>query len=550
MPKRRSVASVAGTGGGTGDVAEMESAQDNIDLTETPITEPESEPVNTSFIPVYSPGVENRLDRPLSVADGETNNWRILWDTFTYSDDLAAMSPEDLGNLYEYSHRRLNAARRRFERERSDETRVDMIERYGALRAVENHIDPEHRFPVSPTIVTAASEFSPVENAQWSETNERQYKELVRAAQQGREVDRDLMQRLADTRLEHHRRNLMRVISGEVDPGAVVAVAAPYFDALAESGGLLGEERRGFYDAWASRARENIGSLQKRAGNINATEANGVYSEDMRTVTLPVPPASIPRETARKIAIVFPHTGYEGSAIWRNVEESGAIPVASYLDVPEDVQTVVFWGTSLRLHGESQEELRLRRFPSATILNANPDSNKTSMLAKLGELAPRTTHSPEQAMEWNDGRVVAKRSRNTSRGQGKEVLDLTQEGIHNRTASYDLFQEFIPNREEWRVTVARIGDEIRPLTAYKKNPPPDTSNDNLAPQWRFTREDSIPAPVLDLALEGARRCGSELAGVDIIRDRDSGKYYVLELNNAPGMSRDTISRLIQEFGNS
>ena len=103
MPKRRSVASVAGTGGGTGDVAEMESAQDNIDLTETPITEPESEPVNTSFIPVYSPGVENRLDRPLSVADGETNNWRILWDTFTYSDDLAAMSPEDLGNLYEYS---------------------------------------------------------------------------------------------------------------------------------------------------------------------------------------------------------------------------------------------------------------------------------------------------------------------------------------------------------------------------------------------------------------------------------------------------------------
>ncbi len=548
MPKRRSAASVAGTGGGTGGVAEMESTQDNIDLTETPITEPESEPVNTSFIPVYSPGVEDRLDRPLSITDGETETWRTLWDTFTYSDDPATMSPEDLGNLYEYSHRRLNTAQRRLGGGRSDEARIEMMGRYGALRTVENHIDPEHRFPVSPTIVATVNEFSPVENEHWSESNERQYSELVRAAQQGREVDRDLMGRMADARLEGRRRNLMRVISGEVDPGAVVAVAAPYFDALDESNEFLGDERRGFFDAWASRARENIGSLQKRAGDINVTpdRANGVYDGVNRMERLPPPPESVPSDTARNTVFVLPPSGNR-SNLWRNLEGSGVTPVFSFSDIPSDAQTVVFWGRSAT---EEQREQLAANFPSATILNANPDSNKTSMLAKLGELAPRTTHSPEQAMEWNGGRAVAKRSRNTSRGQGKEVLDLTQEGIQNRTARYDLFQEFIPNREEWRVSVARIGDEVRPLTAYKKNPPPNTSNDTLDPQWQFTREDSIPAPVLDLVLEGARRCGSELAGVDIIRDRDSGKYYVLELNNAPGMSRDTISRLIQEFGNS
>lgn len=558
MPKRRSAASVAGTrvgaGLGTGGasvgggVAEMDTAQDNINLAETVIIEPETEPINTSFVPAYAPGVEDRLERPLSITDGETNAWRTLWDTFTYSDDPAAMSPEDLGNLYEYSHRRLNTAQRRLERERSDEARVDMIERYGALRAVENQIDPEHRFPVSPAIVAAANEFSPVENEQWSDTNERQYAELVRAVQQGREVDRDLMQRLADARLELRRRNLMRVISGEVDPGAVVAVAAPYFDALAESGGFLGEERRGFFDAWASRAKENIGSLQKRAGDINVApnRANGVYDGVNRMESLPAPPESIPSDIARKTAFVFPTSGHR-SNLWRNLEECGATPVLSLSDIPRDAQTVVFWGRSVT---EEQQEQLSANFPSAIILNANPDSNKTSMLSKLGQLAPRTTHYPEQAREWNGGRAVAKRSRNTSRGQGKEVLDLTQEGVQNRTASYDLFQEFIPNREEWRVTVARVGDEIRPLTAYKKNPPSGVSNDNLAPQWQFTREDSIPAPVLDLALEGARRCGSELAGVDIIRDRDSGKYYVLETNNAPGMSKDTILRLLQEFGNT
>lgn len=557
MPKRRSAISIAGTGVGAGlgtggaavesNVAEMDVISDDIDMIETTVIEPEPEPVNTLFVPVYAPGVEERLERPLSITSGETGAWRNLWDAFVYADDLATMSPEDLGNLYEYSYRRLDTARRRFERERSDEARVDMIERYGALRTVENHIDPEHRFPASPAIVVAVNEFSSVENEHWSDTNERQYAELVRAAQQGREVDRDLMQRLADARLEHHRRNLMRVISGEVDPGAVVAVAAPYFDALAESGGFLGEERRGFFDAWASRARENIDSLQKRAGDINVApnRANGVYDGVNRMESLPAPPESIPSDIARGTAFVFPSSGHRTN-LWRNLEECGATPVLVLSDIPRDAHTVVFWGRSAT---EEQREQLAANFPSANILNANPDSNKTSMLSKLGQLAPRTTHYPEQAREWNGGRVVAKRSRNTSRGQGKEVLDLTQEGVQNRTASYDLFQEFIPNREEWRVTVARVGNEIRPLTAYKKNPPPDTSNDILAPQWRFTREDSIPAPVLDLALEGARRCGSELAGVDIIRDRDSGKYYVLETNNAPGMSKDTILRLLQEFGN-
>src|SRR6202035_3695586 len=99
-------------------------------------------------------------------------------------------------------------------------------------------------------------------------------------------------------------------------------------------------------------------------------------------------------------------------------------------------------------------------------------SDQVASIRRLAELAPRTVANPEDLQLLGSDRVVAKR-RHGTRGSGKAVLALA--GLPSERAGYDLFQEFIPDRREYRVSVL----SGRIASAYVKRPPEATPRDDL-----------------------------------------------------------------------
>ncbi len=195
-------------------------------------------------------------------------------------------------------------------------------------------------------------------------------------------------------------------------------------------------------------------------------------------------------------------------------------------DAPPGV--VLNWGSTQSL---PPEIVALNRSESVRV-----SADQVESLQRLRELAPRTVVNPADLALLGTDRVVAKR-RHGSRGRGKVVIP-AHGGLAER-AEYDCYQEFIPERREYRVSVL----SGRIVSAYRKRPPEGAAPDDLRPAWSFERLEVIPRAVAGLAKEAARRIGLDYAGVDVIDNLRTGRAYCLEANAAPGMSEDTLKSL-------
>jgi hypothetical protein len=163
-------------------------------------------------------------------------------------------------------------------------------------------------------------------------------------------------------------------------------------------------------------------------------------------------------------------------------------------------------------------------------------SDQVESLRRLGELAPRTVLRPDDLALLRSDRVVAKR-RQGARGSGKVVI--ASDAAWSERVHHDLFQEFIPDRDEYRVSVLNG----RVVSAYAKHAPAGANPEDLRPDWTHEQVTQLPASVAAVAREGARRIGLDYAGVDVIVDRRTGQVHCLEANAAPGMSEQTLRSL-------
>ena len=163
-------------------------------------------------------------------------------------------------------------------------------------------------------------------------------------------------------------------------------------------------------------------------------------------------------------------------------------------------------------------------------------SDQVESLRRLGELAPRTVLRPDDLNLLGSERVVGKQ-RHGARGSGKAVI--ASDAPWSERARYDLFQEFVADRDEYRVSV--LNGHV--VSAYLKRPPANADPLDLRPEWTHQPVGSLPAAVVATAREGTRRIGLDYAGVDVIVDRQTGRTLCLEANAAPGMSEQTLSSL-------
>ena len=198
---------------------------------------------------------------------------------------------------------------------------------------------------------------------------------------------------------------------------------------------------------------------------------------------------------------------------------------ASEIPLTEPPPLILNWGSTQTL-------------PQGLIALNQPDavriaSDQVESIQRLAELAPRTVVNPDDVALLGSDRVVAKR-RHGTRGSGKAVL--ASNGPPAERAGYDLFQEFIPERREYRVSL--LSGQV--ASAYLKRQPDAAAVEDLHPEWTFERMQVIPKAVAMVAKEAARRVGLDYAGIDVIEDLRTGRSYCLEANSAPGMSLDTL----------
>jgi len=283
------------------------------------------------------------------------------------------------------------------------------------------------------------------------------------------------------------------------------------------------EERavRGLLTLAAQRPRGLIaGTEQERAqptGSVLIREATfEPSSQDVPVYILA--PSSIPSDEMRRHVGAIAAQGARISVV-RDPREIG------HDDLPP---LILNWGSVQAL---PQDAVALN--PPEAVRVA---SDQVESLRRLGALAPRTVVHPEDVGSLGSDRVVAK-ARHGSRGSGKAVID--RDGPMVDRAGYDLYQAFIPQRREYRISV--LSDRI--VSAYLKRPPEGTAPDDLRPAWTFERSQVIPRAVATVAREAARRIGLDYAGVDIVEDLRSGRVYCLEANAAPGMSEETLRSL-------
>jgi glutathione synthase/RimK-type ligase-like ATP-grasp enzyme len=112
-----------------------------------------------------------------------------------------------------------------------------------------------------------------------------------------------------------------------------------------------------------------------------------------------------------------------------------------------------------------------------------------------------------------------------------------------------IMQSFVPNNGDYRLIV--MGDRVR-LVMHRQSPTGSHIN-NTSQGGVATLVDvsEVDQAMLEDAVKMARLVRREVTGVDMIVHRDTGKFYLLEVNNMPQLSTGKFvtekMRVLQEF---
>lgn len=112
-----------------------------------------------------------------------------------------------------------------------------------------------------------------------------------------------------------------------------------------------------------------------------------------------------------------------------------------------------------------------------------------------------------------------------------------------------LFQKFIPHIEEYRILV--LGGRA---VVWEKKIKLDSEefryNIALGGKEEFLNIKDIPLKMANIAIKAAKIRQIEIAGVDLIVDKKTGKMWILEVNRGPGVTYDAkISPELSEIAN-
>lgn len=208
-------------------------------------------------------------------------------------------------------------------------------------------------------------------------------------------------------------------------------------------------------------------------------------------------------------------------------------------------KTVLNWGNS-SVSPEVQK---------CTILNS-PEAikkaiNKLSafeIMKDAGVSIPEFSKTKEEASKWlAAGKTVVVRE--VVNGYGGEGIKLIENPAEIPDAP--LYTQYIPKTEEYRVHVFKNEAFFIQRKARKKEIADDKINwkvRNLAGGFIFANQDvQVAEACQQEAIKAVQVIGLDFGAVDIIWNKSRDKYYVLEINTAPGLTGTTLEKYAEKL---
>ena len=211
---------------------------------------------------------------------------------------------------------------------------------------------------------------------------------------------------------------------------------------------------------------------------------------------------------------------------------------------PSPANVVINWGNSTNPSWTASTDAdSWINFPSAVA----QASNKLAAFAAMksdGISIPRFTSDAEEAYQW-DSSVMVRHKLAGHSGDGCQFIDRDdRELLTGSVSNAPLYVEYIKKQAEYRVHV--VGDRIIDLQQKKVRSGSDGNNFQIrshANGWVFAREGVLVRyECLMSAVSSVKALGLHFGAVDIIWNELNDKYYVLEVNTAPGLEGETVNK--------
>ena len=198
-------------------------------------------------------------------------------------------------------------------------------------------------------------------------------------------------------------------------------------------------------------------------------------------------------------------------------------------------------------------------FHSNKIINRNRGlaNNKLYTLQKLQEVGLSTvewTIDKDIAYSWyREGYTIINRQTLTGHsGEGIVVQVPKPEGIFY-WAHTPLFTKYLKKTYECRVHVfqGRVIDaqiKRKKVTDIPEENETNTLIRNIHTGWVYCREEfQLPTIARNLSIQAVQAVGLDFGAVDLIYNKHYNKFFILEINTAPGLDGTTLSNYIQAF---
>lgn len=165
---------------------------------------------------------------------------------------------------------------------------------------------------------------------------------------------------------------------------------------------------------------------------------------------------------------------------------------------------------------------------------------------------PDFTESLEEANKWlAEGATVVARTKLTAHsGEGIVIVD-TDSG--DKLPEAKLYTRYIPKSDEYRLHVFKNKVFFVQRKARNKDIPDDKVNwkvRNHGNGFVFANKDVVfdnRNAAYDEAIQAVAALGLDFGAVDLIYNKRHGKYYVLEVNTACGLSGSTLDAYAKVF---
>lgn len=212
-----------------------------------------------------------------------------------------------------------------------------------------------------------------------------------------------------------------------------------------------------------------------------------------------------------------------------------------------DKKTVLNWGNSPVNTPLEVLKCRILNHPEAVSKAVNKLTT-FKLLKDAGVTIPEFSDTKEEASKWLAAgkTVVVREVLNGYGGNGIKLIENPAE-----IPDAPLYTQYIPKTEEYRVHVFKNEAFFIQRKARKKEIADDKINwkvRNLAGGFIFANQDvQVAEACQQEAIKAVQALGLDFGAVDIIWNKNRNKYYVLEINTAPGLTGTTLEKYAEKF---